>query len=74
MMIDNIQDEYEPSTKILVDEDKEDGMTDTQIKAYSVGHFNNDICAAQWFNYFTWYINKVVGLSPQLTGLCCLSG
>lgn len=42
--------------------------------AYTVGHFNNDLCAAQWFVYLTWYINKVVGLSPRLSGLCCLSG
>jgi len=44
------------------------------IAAYSVGHFNNDLCAAQWFVYLSWYINKVVCLSPKLTGLCLLSG
>ena len=42
--------------------------------AYSVGHFNNDLCAAQWFVYLSWYINKVVKLSPELTGYCLLSG
>jgi len=51
-----------------------DGLTFRHISAYSVGHFNNDLCAAQWFVYLSWYINKVVELSPTLTGLCLLSG
>ena len=51
-----------------------DGLTERHIAAYSVGHFNNDLCAAQWFVYLSWYINKVVKLSPRLTGLCLLSG
>mgnify|MGYP000845258060 CR=1 FL=1 len=42
--------------------------------AYSIGHFNNDLCAAQWFVYLSWYINKVVKLDANLTGLCLLSG
>lgn len=53
---------------------KRDGLSKVHIAAYSVGHFNNDLCAAQWFVYLSWYINKVVKLSPHLTGLCLLSG
>ena len=55
-------------------EPKKDGLSNSQMWAYSVGHFNNDLCAAQWFVYLTWYINKVVGLNANLSGLCCLSG
>lgn len=42
--------------------------------AYSIGHFNNDLCAAMWFIYLTYYVANVVGLTPQVAGLCLLSG
>jgi Na+/melibiose symporter-like transporter len=60
----------------LLNQDKipRDGMSATNIWAYSVGHFNNDLCAAQWFVYLSWYINKVVKLDASTTGLCLLSG
>ena len=60
--------------KIDIEELDRDAMGSTETIAYSVGHFNNDLCAAQWFVYLSWYINKVVGLDPNLTGLCLLSG
>ena len=53
---------------------KRDGLTDIEVAAYSVGHFNNDLCAAMWFIYLTWYVNTVVGLDDKFTGLCLLSG
>jgi Na+/melibiose symporter-like transporter len=53
---------------------KRDGMTKIQDFAYSIGHFNNDLCAAMWFIYLTWYVNRVVGLSPLVSVLCMLSG
>jgi hypothetical protein len=51
-----------------------DGLSDKQVIAYSVGHFNNDLCAAQWFVYLSWYIKNVVNLTATVTGLCLLSG
>lgn len=53
---------------------KRDGLNFSHIAAYSVSHFGNDLCAAQWFVYLSWYINNVVRLSPSITGVCLLSG
>ena len=53
---------------------KRDGLSNKHVWAYSVGHFNNDLCASMWFVYLTWYLNKVVKLDPTITGLCLLSG
>jgi Na+/melibiose symporter-like transporter len=47
---------------------KRDGLTPLHVNAYSVGHFNNDLCAAMWFVYLAWYLNKVVGLDADVTG------
>ena len=41
---------------------KRDALTETQIKAYSVGHFMNDLCASMWFIYLNYYLLYVVGL------------
>jgi len=53
---------------------KRDGMSSRHIAAYSVGHFSNDLCATMWFVYLSWYLNKIVKLDKELTGLCMLSG
>ena len=53
---------------------KRDGLTTTHDWAYCIGHFNNDLCAAMWFIYLTYYVANVVGLTPQVAGLCLLSG
>ena len=51
-----------------------DALGNQEVAAYSVGHFNNDLCASMWFIYLTWYVANVVGLDPKWTGLCLLSG
>ena len=51
-----------------------DGLTSKHISAYSVGHFNNDLCAAMWFVYLSWYVKDVVELDSSLTAMCLLSG
>lgn len=68
--------ESNPHEKEEVNHDdiKRDGLGTVHVAAYSVGHFNNDLCASMWFVYLSWYINKVVGLNSNLTGLCLLSG
>ena len=49
-------------------------MSFKHVAAYSVGHFNNDLCAAMWFVYLSWYLNKVVLLDASVTGQCLFSG
>lgn len=51
-----------------------DGLTNIHLAAYSVGHFCNDLCAAMWFVYLSWYLNKVVNLDERTTAYCLLSG
>lgn len=53
---------------------KRDGLTQRHVAAYSVGHFNNDLCASMWFVYLSWYIKDVVGLDSATTSLCMFSG
>ena len=40
-----------------------DPLSLTQIRAYTVGHFNNDLCASMWFIYLNYYLLYVVGLT-----------
>jgi len=63
-----------PSGVFDVDKMKRDGLETKHVIAYSISHFANDLCAAQWFVYLSWYIKKVVGLDANTTGLCLLSG
>lgn len=65
------QDEEEEQPELT---SKRDGMSDNQIWAYSVGHFNNDLCASMWFIYLTYYLQYVVGLTPQVAASAQLSG
>ena len=39
---------------------KLDTLTGLQIFGYSVGHFQNDLCAACWFNYLLYFMKNVV--------------
>lgn len=51
-----------------------DRMWKLEIRAYSVGHFANDLCASMWFIYLSYYLKYVVGLDDHVTGLALLSG
>lgn len=53
---------------------KRDGLGSKHVAAYAVGHYSNDLCAAMWFFYLSWYIEKVVKLESTITALCMLSG
>ena len=44
------------------------------MAAYSVGHLGNDLCAAMWFFYLSWYMKNVVKLDATAAGACLLSG
>jgi hypothetical protein len=37
-----------------------DKLTKTQIIGYAVGHFQNDLCAACWFNYLLYFMKNVI--------------
>lgn len=39
---------------------KLDTLTQLQVIGYSVGHFQNDLCAACWFNYLLYFMKNVV--------------
>jgi Na+/melibiose symporter-like transporter len=60
--------------KDLITGPKRDALTDRKISGYSVGHFNNDLCASMWFIYLNYYLQYVVGLTPVVAGAALLSG
>ncbi len=41
------------------EETKLDTLTRLQIFGYTIGHFQNDLCAALWFNFILVFINDV---------------
>jgi len=45
-------------------------MTAKKVAAYSVGHFNNDLVAAMFFLYFSWFAKVVVKLPDNILALC----
>lgn len=51
-----------------------DVMERSHIWAYSVGHLNNDLGAAVFSVYMTYYLISVVQLDPTMTGLVFLIG
>ena len=53
---------------------KRDGLTSTNVFAYSLGHFFNDLVAVMEFTYVPWYFSKVVGLSAEATATLSLVG
>lgn len=61
-------------TLLNKDDVKRDGLSQRHVAAYSVGHFNNDLCAVMWFVYLSWYLKEVIGLSPAVTAAATLSG
>lgn len=42
---------------------KRDGLTQRNVAAYAVGHFNNDLIAGLGFTYQTYYLQDVIKLS-----------
>jgi len=40
-------------------ETKLDTLTRLQVFGYTIGHFQNDLCAALWFNFILVFINDV---------------
>ena len=53
---------------------KRDALEYKHQLAYAVGHFFNDLTAAGWFFYMTFYLNYIVGLDDDQTGKVILAG
>lgn len=53
---------------------KRDALEKKHLAAYAVGHFSNDLCAAGWFFYLSYYLKFVMGLSGEKAGLVILAG
>lgn len=53
---------------------KRDALTKIHKAAYAVGHFANDLQAAVWFTYATYYVKEVIGLNDLISALVILSG
>lgn len=51
-----------------------DGLTPIKVWGYSVGHFNNDLCASMWFVYLTYYLIDVVHVPDNIAAAAVLSG
>ncbi len=47
---------------------KLDSLSRYQIFGYGVGHFQNDLCAACWFNYMLYFMKNVVFLEYTDSG------
>lgn len=47
---------------------KLDTLSRLQILGYGVGHFQNDLCAACWFNYMLYFMKNVVFISYADSG------
>ena len=53
---------------------KRDALEKKHKIAYAFGHFSNDLCAAGWFFYFSYYLKYIIGLSGGDTGIVILAG
>jgi Na+/melibiose symporter-like transporter len=72
---DTVREGEENENLIVEDEPlKRDPLTERHIMAYSVGHFNNDLCASMWFIYLSYYLINVVKLTPNIAATAILSG
>ncbi len=49
-----------PASGAELDKVQLDTLTKTEIIGYSLGHFQNDLCAALWFNYLLYFMKNVV--------------
>lgn len=53
---------------------KGDDLTPISMASYSVGHFQNDICASCWFNFLSYYLVHIKELSTVNSGWIMLAG
>ncbi len=62
--------------KVVIDTShiKRDAIEKKHDFAYSIGHFSNDLCAAGWFFYFSYYLKFAVGMDGGQVGIVMLCG
>lgn len=67
---------FEEGTPQVIDTShlKRDALEKRHMFAYAVGHFSNDLCAAQWFFYLVYYLKFIVGLTGGQAGFAMMSG
>lgn len=53
---------------------KRDALEKRHKAAYAIGHFSNDLCAAGWFFFFTFYLKYVIKMDGGTIGLVMLAG
>ena len=53
---------------------KRDALERKHKIAYSIGHFSNDLCAAGWFFYFSYYLKYVIKMRGSQAGIVFLAG
>lgn len=66
-VVDNIND----TNKLKV---KGDDLNTKSIFSYSIGHFQNDICAACWFFFMSYYLVHIKDMNTQKAGFVILAG
>lgn len=44
---------------------KRDALEKKHMNAYAIGHFSNDLCAATWFFYLSYYLKFMLGFSGE---------
>jgi len=57
---ENSESLLSPVNRTELDKVQLDTLTKTEIIGYSLGHFQNDLCAACWFNYLLYFMKNVV--------------
>jgi hypothetical protein len=53
---------------------KRDALERRHLAAYAVGHFSNDLCAAGWFFYLSFYLKFALNIPGGSVGLVILAG
>ena len=51
-----------------------DALEKRHLAAYAVGHFSNDLCAAGWFFYLSYFLTLVLGFPGDKAGIVILAG
>ena len=51
-----------------------DALETRHLAAYAVGHFSNDLCAAGWFFYLSYFLTLVLGFPGDKAGIVILAG
>ena len=67
---------FEHEDPVVIDTSfiKRDALERKHELAYSIGHFSNDLCAAAWLFFFTYYLKYVIKMNGGQIGIVILGG